>query len=189
MRRFFGWTEQPVTAPPDRLDFLNKLLDRNGRWIEVADLKAGVVIVFTTALLKELVAPLLRTASSVLSRPFPDFPGALIPLAFTVLLGLLTAASLHALVLAFLTLFPKISRAAERGSVFFGDISALDLECFKQRILTKPSEAISQDLAEQIHTTARLAGRKYQRVTRSLRSLFVTIVVGLLTYAFSLTIP
>lgn len=117
-----------VTEPPassQRTDFLSKLLDRNGRWIEVADAKAGVVLAFATAALKELIAPQLADARTLLAslQRSGAWRQVWLPYVFLLFLVLTTILVLCAAYHAFKAINPTLTRRRPRGHIFFGDIA------------------------------------------------------------------
>lgn len=193
--RLFSTSTKPgpngpeVAKPqPNRFEALSKVLDRNGRWIEVADAKAGVVLVFTTAVLRELVGPsirALRTLATALSSPV-SMPTIVLFCLFVSTLLVVTITALRAVFHAFGVLNPKLTRGRQPGHIFFGDIAQQDFAKYQQQMATIQSEDLEEEVIEQIHTTACIARVKHEHVGRAVRSVFLIIPFGLLLYVLSL---
>lgn len=192
MRHFWGSTKPntentPAEPKPDPSlhEILSKCLDRNNRWIEVADAKAAAILAFSAGALRFLTEPAiltLRDAPQVLARDASLVRVGYLLLVM-VLLCIVVVLGLFAVIQAFHTLQPRVKRERPPGVVFFGDIAGMSLRCFQQQIVSLSSADWHEQLIEQVHTTAVIAGIKHQHVIRGIRLILWTICLGLLLYA------
>ncbi len=175
-----------------RTDLFSKLLDRNGRWIEVADTKAGVVLVFATAVLKELIAPQLADARMVLVslQQSGAWTQVRLPYVFLLFLLITTFFALRAMYHAFKAINPTLTRRQRHGHIFFGDIAKhTDLAAYQRQLLALKAEEVDEQLIEQIHTTAHIALTKHRHVGQAINSIISVIPLGLLLYILGLYVP
>jgi hypothetical protein len=172
---------------PNRYEFLTKLLDRNARWIEVADAKAGAVLVFTSAGVKALATPVVTAVQRVTAQPLVGLTvivGAL-SVVFLLLVAVAAVSSLVALISCFLILNPRLARPRQPGSIYFGDIAHRDLVDVEKKMALLTGEEINADLVEQVYTTSHIALQKHRHVRRAITSVFCATGSGLLLYLLS----
>lgn len=180
-----------ATATPERGELLNKILDRNNRWIEVADTKAGAVLVFATFVLKEIVAPQVakgRTLLTNVANP-PTWQHLTHSGLFYVALVATIACISLAIWSAFRVLDPKLSRKHRAGHLFFADIANEDLAVYQQRLLSLTTTELELEMTEQIHTNANIACAKHGRVKTAIRSVIVAIPISFVLYVLGLYLP
>lgn len=73
----------------------------------------------------------------------------------------------------FRALVPQLNNVSTRRSLtFFGDIASMSLEDFSTSIKTASEEAITADLIQQVHVSARIASVKHENFKASV-TLFV----------------
>ncbi len=176
------------TPDIDSCQILSSLLDRNGRWIEVADAKAGAVLVFVTAVAGVLVEPTTAAgcALAVALREDPSTVQVVRSTIWTVLVLLPGVSAFRSIGLAFRTLTPTLIRDQETGHLFFGDVATFDLAEWQRWAEDINAGDFQRELAEQVHTTARIAVAKHQYVNQAIRYVVrFTIPIGILLYAVS----
>lgn len=180
-----------VMAIPERGELLNNILDRNNRWIEVADTKAGAVLVFATFVLKEIVAPQLAKGRTLLSNVATPPNWQHLTHAGLFYIGLLSAIVLIGLAIwsSFRTLDPKLSRKHRAGHLFFGDIANEDLAVYQQRLLSLSTAELELEMTEQIHTNADIAKTKHGHVKAAMRCVIVVIPISFVLYVLGLYLP
>jgi hypothetical protein len=144
-----------------RTQILESDLARNIAWIAAADAKTGFLLTVATAMLglEASVAPAHGhwTAAGVF---FGSASAALL---------------LASLACAAAAIFPR-TKGPRRSLIFFGDVADLNLESFRSRIASRSDEDYIDDLVEQCHINAVIAGKKYTWVGRSGRLLFIAVV-------------
>lgn len=184
MKRFWRST----TTDIDRHQLLSDLLDRNGRWIEVADAKAAVVLVFVTAVAGALVAPTTESVQhfqrALCDEPtIGDWAGASLLSLLVLLAG---APSILATWNAFKALIPDTKRYEDSGHLFFGDVARADLPEWYRWMRQATEQDVEKELAEQVHATARIALNKHRHVNQAIRAIVrFTIPSGIALLAFS----
>ncbi len=143
-------------ATPDRGALLNNILDRNNRWIEVADTKAGAVLLFTTFILKEIVAPNVVKGHTLLPESMNPSTWQHLTHSAFFFATLLVAVALigWAIWSAFRVLDPKLTRKHRSGHLFFVDVANEDLAVYQQGILSLTTTEFELEMIEQIHTNA-----------------------------------
>jgi hypothetical protein len=179
---------EAAPSPPSRSDALSKVLDRNGRWVEVADAKAGVILVFTTAVLKELVAPSIRTMRALgttFTPPLATRTG-VVAWIFLILLLLVATTAVLALFYAFRVLSPRTQRKRPPGHIFFADVARQDFATYEREMQAISMAELEQEVIEQIYSIADVAQVKHRYVRRAVVSVFLVIPLGLLLYVLSL---
>lgn len=184
-------SDSPELAPPERSALLNTLLDRNSRWIEVADTKAGAVLVFATFLLKEVVAPNVVKGRTLLPETAnPPTWQHLTHSAFF-FATLLAAIALigWAIWSAFKVLDPKLTRKHCSGHLFFADVANEDLAVYQRDLLALTTPEFEMEMTEQIHTNATIANTKHGHVKVAMRCVIVVIPIGFVLYVLGLYLP
>jgi hypothetical protein len=130
-----------------RVAILEATLSRQLGWIAAADAKTGFIFGIGTAMLG-----LLASAAPGYGRWTP------IGVAFSTIACALLLASLAC---AVLTVFPR-TRGPLLSVVFFGGIAARQIEAFRIAVQSLSEEAYEEDLTQQCHINASIAGKKYQ---------------------------
>ncbi len=183
MKRF--WRSTPDI---DSFQVLSSLLDRNGRWIEVADAKAGAVLVFVTAVAGVLVEPTTEAGCSlaVALREDPSTAQVIRSAVWTMLVLLAGVPAFRSIGLAFRALTPTLIRDQRPGHLFFGDVATFDHDDWQRWTEDINAVDFQRELAEQVHTTAQIAVAKHRYVNQAIRYVVrFTIPVGILLYAVS----
>lgn len=158
----------------------------------MADAKAGVVLAFATAALKELIAPQLADARTLLAslQRSGAWRQVWLPYVFLLFLVLTTILVLCAAYHAFKAINPTLTRRRPRGHIFFGDIAEqTDLATYQRELVALQPGKVEEQLIEQVHTTADIAMTKHQHVRRAIDSIVLVIPFGLLLYILGLYVP
>ncbi|MDP9367963.1 MAG: DUF5706 domain-containing protein [Chloroflexota bacterium] len=154
----------------------------------MADAKAGAVLVFVTAGAGVLVEPTTEAGCALAEalRKDPSAGQVIHSAIWTVLVLLAGVSAFRSITLAFRALTPTLIRDQQTGHFFFGDVAAFDLADWQQWAEDINRVDFQRDLAEQVHTTARIAVAKHQHVNQAIRYVVrLTIPVGILFYAVS----
>lgn len=170
----------------DRYDAYTKLLDRNARWIEVADAKAGVALALLVAVFPTLMSPALSAAKEFV-RGVPrhaDFWQHVPTALYLTLLIAFGLTALYTLACVLLTLVPRTTRNVG-GLIFFGDIAAHDRTDWQQKMLALDPHSLVEHVLEQTHVTAGIAAMKHTYARLALRGVFLSVVLGLVAYVIA----
>jgi hypothetical protein len=172
-------------------EMLTKLIDRNSRWSEVADAKAGVVLVFATTILKILVGDPVKAVPKIAGALPSDLNAltVLFTLAFIVCFAVSIWGGVLAISESLRALRPRITRQAPAGLVFFGDIAARPAHDYIEHALLIEKDALNRDLAEQVHTTADISAIKHRHVHSAIFGIYILIVGSLPLYVLTLLVP
>lgn len=185
--------QEPVPADEGyaRYEAYSKLLDRNGRWVEVADTKAAVILGFVIATFPALMAPALPAARRLVAAvpPHADLWAHIPAAAFLGLIIAYISAAFYTLADVLLVLRPRLTLRWKAGLIYFGDIAALDYEAWRQRMMVLAPAALADEVLEQVYATAHIAHRKHQYVRHAIRVLLVTVALGVALYAISQLVP
>lgn len=164
-------------ATSDRTEHIRDLLNRNGRWIEVADAKAGVVIVFATALAQQVTGPALGKAALLIPAAYRTARAEEIVavLVYVLLLTVTAALSGLALLDSFRALTPRLTRKRETRHAYFGDIAASSHDKLVEYFAEASDNEIRHDLIEQVQTTAEIADIKFRRASRAIKAVAFSV--------------
>jgi hypothetical protein len=99
------------------------------------------------------------------------------------------AAALTTLVSVLLVLTPRLVRQWKPGLVYFGDVARQAYEQWQQQMLALSPNALSREVLEQVYATAYIADRKHKYVRQAIRSLLITVLLGLVLYVLSQVAP
>ena len=178
-------------ATPDRGALLNNILDRNNRWIEVADTKAGVVLLFATFILKEVVAPNLVKGRALLPEAMnpPTWQHLTHSACFFATMFAAIALIGWAIWSAFRVLDPKLTRKHRPGHLFFADVANEDLAVYQRDLLPLTTREFELEMTEQIHTNATIAKTKHGYVKAAIRCVIVVIPISFVLYVLGLYLP
>jgi hypothetical protein len=154
-----------------KLDFLDKMLDRNLRWVAAADAKIYPIFTIDAAMLGVL-ATLMR-------------PGARWTLELMITCGLATAALLASIVCLTLASFPRLerSRRSESSLVYFAHAIRLGESEYIKRVSSEPTPALIQDLARQAYRSAEIAYLKYRAIRWAMILFFASVMPWLIAVA------
>ena len=153
----------------DRIDFLEKELDRLLGWGRAAESRLGLVLPLSTAMLGAL---------AVLAPPTADWTilGA-VSVSFAALLLVLSVA------FSACAAFPRTS--GPKGSlIYFGAIVHMDAQQYAAALQGMSPDDYRDDLTQQCHRNAQIADRKFVWIQRSMACLFIGALpwsVGLFT--------
>jgi hypothetical protein len=165
-----------------RYDAYSKLLDRNGRWIEVADTKAAVVLGFLIAVFPLLFAPAIpavRRLASAIPRG-ADFWHHLPAGCLVVLISAFALAAVMTLVRVLRVLTPRLTKSPSRASLlFFGDVAIVESIKWHESMLSLDFGSLAEQVLEQVYATAIIADRKHRLAQGAIRSLLLTVFLGL----------
>jgi hypothetical protein len=180
VRRFWRSTRPEI----DRIEILSAQLERNARWIDAADAKAGAVLVFVTAVVGLLLAPLVAGVEIALGSapPKDTFSLHIIATVYVAATGIAFFAALNSLLESFRALLPQVKRTGTRGDVFFGDIAHRSLREWERQVESLTAPSLILDLTEQVHRTARIANFKHHRARSAIHGAAWTVGFGLLAY-------
>ena len=130
---------------------LEKILDRVQTWTRSVDQRIGVLLAFETGALGFLLVRILDWYHRVSGRPWVQGGGLLG-------LGLLAGGLIEAL----RALFPRTRNLSRNESLtFFGDIAAVPLDSYCQKVDSANDESYRRDFVDQIHTCSVIAARKF----------------------------
>lgn len=142
----------------DKVDLLEKELDRLLQWVRAAESRLALVLPLATAMLGALAVSI------------PD------AFDWTVLSGIAASFSVFFLALSIvfsaLATFPRTT--GPKGSlIYFGGIDAVELDQFKKAVSSLTDDEYMNDLSVQCHRNAQIAAKKYMWVQRSMGCLFL----------------
>lgn len=177
-----------VMAAPERGELLSNIFDRNNRWIEVADTKAGAVLLFATFILKEIVAPNVVKGRTLLPEAMnpPTWQHLAHSASFFATLLATIAFIGWAIWSSFRALDPKLTRKHRSGHLFFVDVANEDLAVYQQGILSLTTTEFELEMIEQIHTNATIAKTKHGHVKAAMRCVIVVIPISFVLYVLGL---
>jgi hypothetical protein len=130
-----------------RVAVLETTLGRQLSWIAAADAKTAFIFALATAMLG-----LLASASPAYGK------WTVLGVAFTSIAASLLLISLSCVVLA---VFPR-TKGPKLSVIFFGGIAARHIDEFRVDVQGLSEEAYEEDLVQQCHINAQIAGVKYQ---------------------------
>lgn len=183
MKRFWR-----VTSPElDRHQLLINIIERNRLWIEVADAKAAVVLVFATAILGFLAPSITAAIDAIQDTQWGETAVIrfVLVITFVVITLVIVAAGIRTVWCAFETLLPDIKQRRGDGATFFGDIAKREHKEWEKYIFALSAEKLLEDLIEQSHTTACIANAKHFSVQRAVRSVFIVVLLSPALYLVS----
>ncbi|CAA6677071.1 MULTISPECIES: Pycsar system effector family protein [unclassified Lentimonas] len=145
----------------NKTELLQEILNRQLNWIAAADSRIGLILPLSTVML------------SVLAALSPDADS------WTMLSAITSAISaillFASIICAAIGSFPRTS--GPKGSVvYFGGIVTRDNKEYSQAINDLSDEALQEDLANQCHRNAQIAGHKFSWVKRGMIALFASII-------------
>lgn len=171
-----------------RYDAYSKLLDRNGRWIEVADTKAAVVLGFLIAVFPLFFAPAVPAVRR-LTLAIPrnaDFWHHVPAACFIALISAFAMAAVCTLVSVLRVLTPRLTKWSRRkrrkSLLFFGDVAEMESMVWQEKLLTFGFGSLAEQVLEQVYVTARIADRKHRLARIAVHSLLATVFLGLAVY-------
>jgi hypothetical protein len=181
-----GTGQAPGEPTVDQYKLLTDLLNRNTRWAEVADAKAGAVLFFTGASARILMEPIIDSATELYDEGLNNLSSgaALLHIAFVVVTIVVVAALFWTIYHAFVTLVPRVRRSgAGRGGVmFFGDLARIPYAEWRERILGYSEQDVLDDLAGQVHTAGVIASQKHQHIKHAVSGILVVLALSPVLY-------
>ena len=189
--RLWPWTRQPKPVQVDQnyeqYSAYSQLLDRNGQWIGIADTKAGVILGFLVASFPVLAAPALPVVQKVVKNiPHNANFWAYLPAAgFIALFVLYFVAALVTLLRVLMTLTPRLTRQGKSGLLFFSDIAGQEYKQWQQGMIALDPQTLTLQVLEQVYVTACIADDKHRHVRQAIRTMILTVLLGLALYVLS----
>ncbi len=173
----------------ERFGVLSSILDRNGRWIEVADTKANIFLVLATALAGITSAPAVDGACAALALVRAGGAWRLANAGvYTLVLVALVVALALGLWHAFGTIRARTVRHQRRGFVFFGDVVKSSPQNLEKHLLSQDAAEFNRQVVEQIYATADIADQKYHHLGRCTWWVGWSILFAFIVYVFSAAI-
>lgn len=85
---------------------------------------------------------------------------------------------------SFSAILPKIEAkdSAEKGVIFFRHIAKLKLATWQQEVDELTDERLLEDYARQVYITSTICQRKFDDVTRAMRTSAVFLICAILVY-------
>lgn len=143
----------------NKIDFLEKNLSRQLKWIQSADTRIALVLPLSTAMLGAL---------SVLSPEVDKWSNlSAISVSFAVLFLSLS------IIFSAIASFPR-TNGPKSSLIYFVGISDNDTSQYKEAVNEIDEEKYQNDLASQCHVNAQVAIIKYSWVKRSMGCLFLS---------------
>ena len=167
---------------------LSELLNRNTRWVEVADTKAAAVLFFVGAIVRVIADPVMSSASDIdWSEVWALNSGvAAVGISFLIAAGGIVFAALWTVYHAFRTLLPRVVQQEGRGRMFFADIAERGAEEWEQSILSATPADLIADLLRQVHATSTIATRKHRHVGKAIIGVFAVLLLAPILYMLSI---
>jgi hypothetical protein len=149
-----------MTEWKERIDILDRILNKNLGWIAGADAKATMLFAVDSAMLGVLVA--VATRAGTLSSPAAGCAA---------LAGLALAAGVCCIVGA---TFPRL-KDPQDSLIYFGGIASHDEAEYMCRLLEDPLDDLAADFARQCYKNAEIAKAKYHFVRKAAVATFVAL--------------
>lgn len=146
----------------ENVRFLESNLARQLAWINAADSKISFVFAIDTAMLG-----LLAAISPAKVGDWTVVPAVLAAVAAVLVL--------ISLILLSLASFPR-TKGPKSSVVYFGSISQMDVDQFKESVFEMSIESYVDDLCAQCHRNAKISQRKYSWVQRASVALYLSVV-------------
>lgn len=176
----------------DRYKLLSDMLNRNTRWAEVADAKAGAVLFFVGATSRILIEPIIDSATQLYDAGLENLSAreALLHIAFVVVTILIVAAVFWTIYHAFVTLVPRVRRNANgrHGAMFFGDLARLGFDDWRARILGYTEHDVIEDLAGQVHAAGVIADTKHDHIRHAVSGVLAVLALAPILYVLSMAV-
>jgi hypothetical protein len=143
----------------DRVEILERELDRLLQWVRAAESRLALVLSLGTAMLGALAVSIPRAFEWSLFSA--------IAASFAVFLLVLS------IVFSALATFPRTT--GPKGSlIYFGGIASVEVEQFAKRMKALTEDEYIEDLTLQCHRNAQIATKKYGWVQKSMGCLFMS---------------
>jgi hypothetical protein len=183
VKRFWDAAETEL----DLYHVLSDMLNRNTRWVEVADAKAAAVLVFVGAVVRTIADPVSSSVRAISADDLLHPEGFIVVIHSLFLLTTLTAclAALWAVYHAFMTLIPRVSRQPIRGRMFFADIASRDINTWRTAMLSATPADLVDDLLAQVHAASVIASAKHGHTRMAIGGLFGVLALAPVLYLLS----
>ncbi len=183
-KRFWDSAETELV----RYQLLTDLLNRNTRWVEVADTKAAAVLFFVGAIIRVIADPVIGSAGDIDWAEVwrLNSASAVVGTLFLITGVAITGAALWTVYHAFRTLLPRVVHQRGRGRMFFADIAERDAEEWEQSILGASPGDLVTDLIRQVHATSTIAARKHKHVRQAIVGVLAVLLLAPLLYTLSI---
>lgn len=180
-------TSSPSMTDLDRREaFLAESLQRNERWIALADAKAAGVMVLIpalAALFGESIVTYAKLRLDELVRP--DDGSAVVA---SILYGLpLLGAVVTAFVAfsyAYTTLLPRVGKTGDddSGMVFFRHVAKKPVDAWRCEIASLTQEQIVTEYALQVHATSKVCEEKFHDVRHAMQWGWIHLMLAVIAY-------
>lgn len=155
---------------------LEKNLDRIHEWIRAADQKISIFLAFEGVILTLLIPP----SFNFFHKNLHYFSNIEI---FLIASALILMA--YSIIKSMIALVPRLNTKNEGKSlIYFGDIANFSLQDYKHAIAKMTNENYTEALAEQIHTSARIAMTKHVQFKDSLILFMAGLSIFVIGYLF-----
>lgn len=153
-----------------KLELIITNLERVSKWIEHADQKVGVALVFQAGLITFLTTGRLYDIKAILYKKC-DFS----PLFLLFLLFLFIIFIVKATYYSFKALYPD-PEERERSFFFFGSIANMQEGKFKKDFLSLTDEEVEEDLNNQVFINSKIAKEKFKNVKKAIYNTVLTTI-------------
>ena len=105
----------------------------------------------------------------------------------SVLVGLLYLISFLSIICFMLAIIARVKNSNNAPSIyFFGSVSTMDLQDYKDKLNQMNEKEIVEDLEEQIHTNSRICSQKAKWYNKGIKLLVATVVLWFICMTFRL---
>lgn len=169
----------------DTQSFLSESLQRNERWIALADAKAGATLLIIPALTGLFGVPLAQHVREAIDVALdaPNYWALVGSVIYATVVGFAAWAGLESIYHAYRALSPQLKPATSETSViFFKHITGQSLSSWEKAIEHLDDEQLQLDYARQVYETSRICGEKFDQVTQAMHLGAVFIVLSIIAY-------
>jgi hypothetical protein len=150
----------------DKINTLEKILDRQLAWISRADTRISLVLPLATAMLGSLAALAPK------------------PTNWEILPAILASISAILIVLAMifssLACFPRVA-GPKSSNIFFNGIAGRETGQYKKIMCEISEDDYLDDICRQCHRNAQIAKAKFEWIQKALASLLISVIPWILT--------
>lgn len=150
----------------DKINTLEKILDRQLAWINRADARISLVLPLATAMLGAIAALAPEPAN------WEVLPAILSSISAT-LIGL-------AIIFSSLACFPR-TKGPKSSNIFFDGIAGREASQYKNRMCEISEEEYLDDICRQCHRNAQIAKSKFGWIQKALAALLISVIPWIIT--------
>lgn len=151
---------EPGWGLQQNIEALEKGLERHLTWIRQADTKAQMLVAINLVLVGCVLGQMPSRAEFSLTSAVVVVIGVILPT--------------WSLFKCFVSMSPHVKGAAD-SIIFFGNVGRLDLDTYRQAVISRTQEDYIDDLIVQTHINAKIAAAKYNRIKAAA---YVTFLSG-----------